>query len=188
MKGSSDWREDFLKLIGKKEPSALAGTSHAPGAPCSRCQPRAASYAQVIYFPHFKRCQIFNALKNNIFFYLRQDTKQEAASWSSQAEGSWQPALGQEERKMKRRRAFVLSFTEDFIPSRYTTEASSLLEVGWQWPSCLPKLLLGHAQGKLFSHIHCQCLPAAPCALQTAVPAALGATAQPRLPFLCRAR
>jgi len=78
---------------------------------------------------------------------------------------------------MKRRQAFVLSFTEDFIPSRYTTEASSLLEVGWQWPSCLSKLLLGHAQGKLCSPIRR--------ALQTAVPAALGAAAQPRLPSLC---
>ena len=86
---------------------------------------------------------------------------------------------------MKRRQACVLSFTEDFIPSRYTTEASSLLEVGWQWPSCLSKLLLGHAQGKLCSPIRCQCLPAAPRALQTAVPAALGAAAQPRLPSLC---
>lgn len=54
--------------------------------------------------------------------------------------------LGQEGRKIKRRWDFALSFTEDFIPSRYTTEAFSPLEVG---PSCLSELLLGHAQGKL---------------------------------------
>lgn len=38
--------------------------------------------------------------------------------------------LGQEGRKIKRRWDFALSFTEDFIPSRYTTEAFSPLEVG----------------------------------------------------------
>lgn len=57
--------------------------------------------------------------------------------------------LGQEGRKIKRRWDFALSFTEDFIPSRYTTEAFSPLEVGRQWASCLSKLLPGHAQGKL---------------------------------------
>lgn len=38
--------------------------------------------------------------------------------------------LGQEGKKIKRRWDFALSFTEDFIPSRYTTEAFSPLEVG----------------------------------------------------------
>lgn len=82
-----------------------------------------------------------------------QDTKQEAASQSSQAEGSWQPVLGQEGRKIKRRWDFALSFTEDFIPSRHTTEAFPPLEIGRRWPSCLLKLLLGHAWGKLRSAV-----------------------------------
>lgn len=61
---------------------------------------------------------------------------------------------------MKRRRDFVLSFTEDFIPSRYATEAFSPLEVGRQWPSCLSKLLLGHTQGKPCSPVLCpDCRP-----------------------------
>lgn len=48
MKENSDWR-DFLKLIGKKQPSTLLGTLHTPGA----ASPEAASNARVIYFPHF---------------------------------------------------------------------------------------------------------------------------------------